>query len=203
MTNRNRFESLLCMSGFTLMASVFLFAFYLPGHKASAVVRGEIANIEQSIRDIPLRVEELEQLRKEIEHREEYLARVQPAVPIDPDVHDLLDQVADLARNSSLSITRLQPLPIEIHESYQRLPFQLNFAGPYRGVVEFFKGIESGPRLFAVQKFSIRKENGKDKSAVQGDMQFSIYISHAEKPESDGNSGKTGSDLADTTGRTH
>lgn len=166
-----------------LVAGVFVFAVYIPQHKAIGKVKEEIAASERSIRDVPTRVAELESLRADLTRRMEYVNQARPGVPVDPDVHGVIHQVAELARNCNLQVWRLEPQAGAMRESYQTLPFKLNISGPYRGMLEFLKGLESSERLFQVLRFTIKQKNSKFGMNVDGDMDFVIYVNYAKNSD--------------------
>lgn len=193
-----RRDSVITIVGFALLTGIFLFLVYLPGHKAAVQLRREIDSTRQSIGSVPQHVAELESLRKELDDHKQVVRLALQAAPTNADVHTVINQVADLARHSDLVITRLQPGTPEPHASYQQLPFQLTFTGPFQGAATFLQGIESNPRLFTVQKLVLKKESGKTSKAVQGDVNFSVYISDREFSDSAENDGSDEANPADT-----
>lgn len=195
-----RRESVLSTLGFMLVAGVFVFAVYIPQHKAIGRVKEEIAASERSIRDVPTRVAELESLRADINRRMEFVNHARPSVPVNPDVHGVIHQVAELARNCDLQVWRLEPQTGTMHESYQSLPFKLSFSGPYRSMLEFVSGLESSERLFHTQRFTIKQKNARFGSNVDGDMDFVIYVNHAKSNDFSKNNDSSSSTPADTKG---
>jgi Tfp pilus assembly protein PilO len=191
-------DGILTIVGFALLTGVFLFLVYLPGHKAAIQLRREIEVTRQTIGNVPLHVAELEALQQELNEHTQFVRQARATAPVIADVHAVINQVTDLARQSDLVVTRLQPGTPEMHASYQQLPFQMSFSGPFHGVATFLKGIEDSPRLFTVQKFILKKETGKNKKSVQGDMNFSIYISDKDSSDLAENDGSRERMVADT-----
>lgn len=183
-------DSILTVVGFSLITGVFLFAFYLPGLKLGAQIKADIKVAEEAIKNVPLRVAELELLQNGIAARKAYIAKAREAIPTDPDVHGVIRQVADLARNSNLQITRLEPRTAVSYASFQELPFRMSFSGPFRNVATFLKGMESRGRLFAVQEFTLKQKDERNGKPVEGDLHFSVFIDDAEIADSDGNNGR-------------
>lgn len=193
-----RRDSVLTVMGLALITGVFLFAFYLPGVKANARVMEDTRAAEESVRNIPLRVAEIEALRGDVKRRLEYLAGADTAVPVDPDVHSVIQQVAELARNSNLQITRLEPRVAVHAETYERIPFRLSFSGTFREMAAFLKGLESRERLFAIDQFTLKQKDTKNTQFVEADMDFSVFINHAEFSDFAGNDGSESREMADT-----
>jgi Tfp pilus assembly protein PilO len=196
-----RRDSILTVMGFSLITSVFLFAFYLPESKQHDQLKQEIKEAEVAVVNVPVRLAEITALQEDVARREKYLAAARKSVPIDPDVHAVVQQMAELARNSELQITRLEPKTPVMSETYQRLPFRLSFAGTFRELATFLKGLESQERLFTVQQFTIKQKDTKNTSTVEADMDFSVYIGHAESSNSTGNDGSSVPKMADTETR--
>src|SRR6185369_11807637 len=122
---------------------------------------------ERAIRDIPLRVAELELLKSDVTRRQTFLTAARTGVPFDPDVHGVIHRVAELARQSDLQVSRLEPLSATSRESFQSLPFKLTFSGPFRGALAFLKGLESRERLFHVLRFTLRQRYGKYGATIE------------------------------------
>lgn len=184
-----RREGLITVLGFAFVTGTFLFAFYFPGYKTAAKIKDEIKAAETSIRDIPLRVAELESLKHDHQRRKEFLEKAKVSVPEDPDVHGVIEEVAVLAKKFDLQVTRLEPLTSVPFATFQQLPFRLNFSGKFRGIASFLKGLEDKQRLFTVQEFTLKQKNGKADEIVEGEMHFSVYVSDREISDSAGNNG--------------
>lgn len=198
MKDTARRDSLLTVIGLALLVAFFMFFVYLPNQRAAAKLKREIAAAEQSIRDIPLRLAELESLGKELALRGGHLRETERLMPTDADVHILVRQVADLAENSGLTVTQLKPLPKTVHQSYQALPFQVGFRGGFRGIAMFLKGLEAEERLFTVEELSLAAENEQTGRSVNADMHFSVYVRCAESSESADNDASSYRLRADT-----
>lgn len=192
-----RRDSIRTMVGFALLTGLFLFLVYLPGHKAAMQLRRDIEATRQRISNVPQHVAELEALQQDLDEHVKFVRAARVTAPVNADVHSVINQVADLARQCDLVVTRLQPGTPEMHASYQQLPFQMSFSGPFAGVASFLRGIEDAPRLFTVQKFTLKKEAGKNTKFVQGDMNFSVYISDKESADLTENGGSEGLNVAD------
>ena len=193
-----RRDSLLTVMGLALLVAFFMFFVYLPNQRTATQLNREIAAAEQSIRDIPVRLAELELLGKELALRNDYLKETERLMPADADLHAVVRQVADLAENSGLTVTQLKPLPKTVHQSYQVFPFQVGLQGGFRGIATFLKGLEVYERLFTVEEFSLTAENERIEQLVDADMHFSVYVRCAESSESADNNASSHRLRADT-----
>lgn len=192
-----RKDSILTIFGFALITGVFLFAFYLPEAKVLAKVKQEIKAVQDEVQNIPFRLAEIESLQNDVTRRKTFVSNARAWVPFDPDVHAVIHQVAELARNSDLQITRLEPRAAVAHATFQEVPFRLSFSGSFREMATFFKGLESRDRLFTVQQFTLKQKDGKAASTIEADLHFSVLIGHAEFADSAENNGSRGGGAAD------
>lgn len=193
-----RRDSLLTVVGLALLVAVFMFVVYLPGRNAADRLEREIAAAEQSIHDVPARIAELESLGAALGLRNDFLKETEQLIPGDSDLHTVICQVADLAENCGLAVTRLEPLPKTVHQSYQTLPFRVSFRGGFRGIVTFLRGLEERARLFTIEEFSITGENEQIGDNVDADIHFSVYVRRAESSESADNNASSHRLRADT-----
>jgi Tfp pilus assembly protein PilO len=169
-------DCVLTISGLSLMAGIFVFAIYLPAHRACLRIRQEIAAAEQAVHEVPLRVAELDMLQQQLAKREKYLRQTATLFPEGASIHQVVQDIAHLARNSALEINRLEPLPPEQLQSYERLSFRVSFRGSFRALTTFCKGLESQTLLVAVDQIKLASESGVNAKGVQGDVVFSVYV---------------------------
>lgn len=186
-----RRDSLMAIAGFTAVASTFIFVLYLPGHRDSIKVTAEIKSAEESIREIPGKLTELERLKRGISERQGYLSKMQRLMPTETGIDGVLREVSELARNAGLQINRLEPQPPIEHETYLAQPFALKFTGGFRGVMSFLRGLETRQRLFHVEEFSLKQENERSGETVEADMKFLVFSKRADLPDSSENDGRT------------
>jgi Tfp pilus assembly protein PilO len=120
-----------CILG--VVAAVFMFGVYLPGRSRMEAIEMQTAAAEQSLRDIPIRVAELEMLDADLNERLDYLKKTADLVPSVPDTHATIRDVAELAANCSLKVARLEPLsPVRL-ETIEALPYRISLEGSRAG----------------------------------------------------------------------
>lgn len=180
MKSKLRIDSWVTIVGLTVLVAAFLIGAFLPERKRVARVRREIAETEQAIRDIPVRLAELELLERQINDRREHLNEAAALVPAETEMHVVLNQVARLAADADLTVTRLEPLPAVPYASYRAVPFRISFSGPFRGIALFLQGLESRPRLVAVEELSLKGEPAGSGDPAQGDVYFVVYARNAD-----------------------
>lgn len=64
-------------------------------------------------------------------------------------------QLETVSRIRFQSLNQLSAMPPPPEQSYKTVPFTLRTAGTYRQVLRFLRELETGPRLFRVQTYSL------------------------------------------------
>lgn len=181
MNEKLRRDSLITIIGLSVVVALFTFVVYLPGLKNKQQLHQEIAEIQQSICEIPKKVKHLEQLHQQLDQRQSFVNRLSQRIPTDKDTHQVLQRVALLAKTSSLTVSELNPGDSELHETYIRQPFLLNVSGPYSGLMQFLNGLDQEDRLFTISKVSLSKQNGNPEGFVKGTIELSVYVLHGNQ----------------------
>lgn len=184
MNDTGRRGALVTIGGLALLSAAFLFFVFLPGQRKVVQVRKEIAEAERSIRDVPLRVAELESLRGDAGRRREYVASILERMPHDVDVHGLVRQVASLADRTRVKVSRIEPLAAVEHETYRVLPFRLGFQGDAEAIAHFLAGLESLPYLTVFPELAMSAESGRAGGTAEGDLHFAVYADRGDPADS-------------------
>ncbi len=180
-------DTILTILGLATMVVAFVFIVYLPGKKSCDEINQKIAAASKQIEGIPWKVAELDSLHGDIRRHEEFLRDNVRRFPDQADLHNVIRDIADLARAANLEVTQLKPQKAVIHESYEIIPFELTITGRFFGVAQFLHGIESRERLFSFQEFSLNSDTKRNPGVVEGEMYFSVYIRRAEISDSNEN----------------
>jgi Tfp pilus assembly protein PilO len=183
MTRFFRKDSLITVCGLALLAAGYYFGILRPGAKFASKIRRGIASAEQSVREIPQRVAELESLKKEIDRRESYLRGTQALIPQNADLHTVVREVTRLADRSRLKITRLEPLPHALHDSYLVIPFRASLLGDFQGLSQFLRGLETQDRLITINDLSIGLEDEKTGKTEKAEVYFAVYAIRGENSD--------------------
>ncbi len=192
-----RRDSMLMIGGIGALSIAFLLGIFMPGTRKAAAVEREIAEAEKAIREIPLQIAQRESLRKQIAAGETELGRHAAAVPSKAESPAVIRQVARLAEDARLKVTRLEPLPPIEHASFREFPLRVTLAGPFSGIAAFLNGLETQPRLFGFGDYTLKSETGKPAGNVEADLYFSVYAASAENAGSAENSDSSGARLSD------
>lgn len=197
MKDRLRWDSWVTIGGLSLLVAIFFLAVFMPERKKAARVRREIAETEQAIRDIPVRLAELESLDEQIARGNEYLKKTAPLVPLETDLHAVLREVSKLAEASNLSVTRLEPLVPAPYASFRAIPFRISFRGKFRQIAAFVRGLETRSRLFTIEELTLKCETPGSGTDAQGDIRFSVYARNRDPADSIENNASPGRHIAD------
>jgi Tfp pilus assembly protein PilO len=192
-----RRDSWCTVFGLAALAGAFWFAVYVPAQRNATHIRAEITAAEQAIGQVPLRVAELEMLQNEAQVRRNYLRTAERMMLREFEVHDVIAQVARLAAEARLTVTKLEPQSPIGQETYQVLPFRASFSGEYNGVVSLLRGLEQSERLFTVKEFTLSGDEGRDGNNLRGDVDFSIYVRRAGRSDFDENNASRDERIAD------
>jgi type IV pilus assembly protein PilO len=181
MNEKLRRDSLITIIGLSVVVAIFTFVVYLPGMKHKQQLNKEITQIQLSIREIPYKVKQLEQLHQELNQRVAFIHRHHHRIPSVKDTHQVLQRVALLAKTSSLTVSELNPGEFVLNESYLRQPFLLRISGPYYGLIEFLTGLDNEERLFTVSDITLTKQNAGNAGLVEGTIELSVYALHGKQ----------------------
>lgn len=176
MNEKLRRDSLITIISLAVVVALFTFVIYLPGLKSKQQLNKQIASIQEEIRAIPTKVEQLELLQKELQQREAFINRMKTHIPTDKDTHRVLQRVAQLANSSSLTVSSLNPGEPVPYATYLRQPFTVNISGPYKGLIQFLNGLDTDSRLFTVSNLMLTSQNSENKKFVKGTIEMSVYV---------------------------
>jgi Tfp pilus assembly protein PilO len=170
---KDRVALLLTIAG---LAAAFLAGFELPSRSADAALKTEIAAAKAEIARGPQVLAEFKAAQTQFESCRTYLDdSAESVAPADP--HALLGRISRLARQGGLTVVRMEPETPRPRESYTEHPFRLDFHGDLAALGEFLHGLETGPRLFAVDDLTIREPSAaEDQANLEGSLRFSVFV---------------------------
>jgi Tfp pilus assembly protein PilO len=180
-----RHDTLIAIAGTGILTIAFCWGVVLPGQTAVKKIEAEIAQAQARLGEIPVRMAELEQLRKRLDQKLETIDVIELSLPEESHVSDVLHQVASEARRSGLTITRLEPLPSSEYASYSAHPFHLSCRGTFADLSGFLNGLEAQERLVTFGSVDLLRGNdaGPSESGprlIQANVNFNVYSRHAK-----------------------
>ncbi len=195
---RNQRETYLTIGGLVAIVVAFYVLIQRPGQKTSAALQTEIAQAQCELNEIPLRLAELKAVKADLAACTQYLDDAKPLMLSGGSIHTVIRAVADLAGRHRLNVSRIEPLSPEVHETYQKVPFHIQFQGPFQGVLQLISELEQSEHLFVIENFTIARDIRQNVAHVDGEMQFSVYAAHPEFSGSTEISSSTGLSLVDS-----
>lgn len=173
-----RHDSLIAIIGTAVLTAGYYWGVFRPGRVAADVVQSEISQAQAKMHEVPVLLAEQTQLQARLQRQQEQIEQMEQVVPTDSHVSEVLHQVASLASQSGLTITRLEPLQAVEFASYASHPFHLGCRGSFDDVARFVKGLEAQPRLVTFGKVDlIRSTAGTEgpERFIQANIDFSVF----------------------------
>ncbi len=78
-------------------------------------------------------------------------------------------QLETASRIRLQALNQLSSMPPPPEQSFKTVPFTLRTSGSYRQVLRFLRELETGPRLYRVQTYSIAQAGGPGSPGLPGD----------------------------------
>ncbi len=192
-----RHDRLIAIVGTAVLTVGFFAGVLRPGQLKAKSIQAEVSQIQSQLTSLPVQIAEREHLQARLEERREQTERLATLVPWQADVSDVLHEVAQLARHSQVTITRLEPMPQSDFESYSVLPFSLGCKGDFARVTKFLSGLETQPRLATFGEVTLIRGTDTRDRQVQASVSFSVYSRHANSARIAGNATSQGTPSSD------
>lgn len=170
--------------GLAAILAAFFGLVIRPGREAAVEYHRQIAAADHAIREVPARLAEVQWLQTQVARRRDYLQRTTVQFPAEPALESVVQQVAQLARECGLAVTRQEPLPSVRYVTLCKRPLRLSVSGFFESFARFLQGLEKLPRLIAIENVSLSSQDGGISGAVQGMLSISVYDQFAEDSDS-------------------
>ncbi|HEY4263655.1 MAG TPA: type 4a pilus biogenesis protein PilO [Schlesneria sp.] len=171
-----RHDTLIAIIGTAVLTGVYYLGVICPGHRAARDIKAELALTHARMGELPAMMLEQTRLQSELDTQREKLAQVELFLPDESHESQVLQEVAGLAHQSGLVVTRLEPLPTAKFASYSTHPFQLNCRGEFREIASFLNGLETRQRLVTFGSVAlVRNDADRSQRLVQATVNFSVY----------------------------
>jgi type IV pilus assembly protein PilO len=126
--------------------------------------RAHLAKLETEITRVQAIADKLPELQREVKALTVALRETTAAIPEERDPQDVLQNLYELASESSLDIANFKPTTIVDRAQYQEWPIQIGFEGGFHDVGRFFDRLASMTRLISVSDLNIKtriRPNGR------------------------------------------
>jgi len=135
------------------------YVFYdVPAQETVAAKTTELATIRTRITKALATARQLEDFRHQVGDLEARLEELQPILPQEKDVADLLRRIQTLATQSNLTIRGFKPEAITTRELHAEWPIGLELEGTYHNLGLFLDRVSKFPRIINIGSLAIRNK---------------------------------------------
>ena len=187
-----RYDRLIAIVGTAVLTVGFFLGVLRPGQLKARAIQVEVSQTQSQLTSLPMQIAEREHLQAKLAERREQTERLATRAPAQVDVSDVLHEVAQLAKHSQVTITRLEPMPQNDFASYSALPFSLGCKGEFARVTKFLSGLETQSRLLTFGEVALIRGADSNDRQVQVSVSFSVYSRHANSARVAGNATSQG-----------
>jgi type IV pilus assembly protein PilO len=139
-----------------VLGGLFLFLIYIPKAEEIALIKAEIAGIEQQINQAKIREKNFEKFEAE---RADINTQFQEALTLLPDkreIPSLLRSITQLGSDSKLEFRLFQPLKERRRDFYVEIPVSMELSGSYHDVALFFDKVGRMERIVNIVDVSMK-----------------------------------------------
>lgn len=135
--------------------------------------RSEVEELETKMREVNNRIKEYNDLQNQkgdIEAMREKVELARKRLPRAPNQVQFHEILTAMAKEASVYLIKVEPLPIVRRQNYIEIPYRLECFAKYHSLGEFFNLIEENKdRLMRIKQFRVTNESGtlKDRPSVQ------------------------------------
>ena len=97
----------------------------------------------------------LDKFKTEVARLDVELKKALEELPDSSEIHDLLEQISDKARDAGLEIRLFKPTPEQKRDVYAEVPVQIEVAGTYHQVATFFDEVGHLERVVNLDQLNI------------------------------------------------
>lgn len=174
-----RHQRLIGVLGTVLASTAFLLGVLRPGQMRAASLKADVTRIQSQLSALPLQIAEREHLQAKLTNLREDSIKLETLAPLRVDTADVLREVAQLAKASQVTISRLEPMPYSDFAAYSAIPFSIGCKGDFSSVAKFLSGLEQQPRLVTFGEVVLTRTGDPKDRQVQASLSFSVYSRHA------------------------
>jgi len=159
-----------------VLYAVFVF---LPGEKANARVRHELAAAEEFVEQVEAFGSAMDATQREFDKTQQYIQAWKQSAPSEDGLSALFGEINRLATQSGTTTTRFEPEPAIRYDAVCRVPIAMACVGSFGQVCEFLRGLESLDETIWVEDLQM-EETGKESENVQCEMTLAVF---ADNPD--------------------
>ena len=182
-----RHDRLIGSLGTVVVTLGFIFGIVRPQQLKATAIESEMTQLQVILSTRPHHIADRDRVQEQLNHRQERTRRPHDLVSSHAAVAEVLREVAELARQSEVVITRLEPLPQEDFASYTNHPFSLAGQGEFGGLAKFLSGLETQPRLITFNEVRLARAAASPDRQVLTNIRLSVYSRHSNSAPSTAN----------------
>ena len=182
-----RHDRLIGSLGTVVVTLGFIFGIVRPQQLKATAIESEITQLQEILSTRPHHIADRDRMQEQLNHRPERTRRPHDLVSSHASVAEVLQEVAELARQSDVAITRLEPLPQEDFASYADHPFSLTCKGVFGDLAKFLSGLETQPRLVTFNEVRLSRDAASPDRQVLTNIRLSVYSRHSNSAPSTAN----------------
>ncbi len=187
MTFFARHDRLIATLGTVVLTLGFITGIVRPQQLKATMIEAEITEMQRVLSTLPHQIADFERTEKQLDRWRERTRKQNDLVSSHTAVAEVLHEVAELARQSQVSITRLEPLPQQDFASYADHPFSLACKGEFGSLAKFLSGLETQPRLVTFGEVHLTRDEDSPDRQVLTNILFSVYSRHSNSARPTGN----------------
>jgi type IV pilus assembly protein PilO len=166
-----------------LIFALAFFFYFKPRQEELGTLRAERIKVEDEVRVLKQKERELKKIEAELVTLNAQLKSLESIIPLRKETADILKQIQALAYDSRLELIRYAPQREVQRDFYSELPIPIEITGSYHNLGGFFDRLSRFPRLFTVERFSIRAlPQQTDLSTVRATWTAKTYF-FTEEPQ--------------------
>jgi Tfp pilus assembly protein PilO len=141
---------------------IFALAFFLyfsPQNTKLQALKAERIKVENEVKDLKQKKKELDKIEAELAVMTAQLKGLEAIIPQRKEQAEILRQIQQLAYDARLDVTNFAQQKEINREFYAEWPINVQVTGTYHNLGVYFDRLSQYPRLFSVDKFSIKALN--------------------------------------------
>jgi Tfp pilus assembly protein PilO len=141
---------------------IFALAFFLyfsPQNAKLQALKAERIKVENEVKDLKQKKKELDKIEAELAVMTAQLKGLEAIIPQRKEQAEILRQIQQLAYDARLDVTNFAQQKEINREFYAEWPINVQVTGTYHNLGVYFDRLSQYPRLFSVDKFSIKALN--------------------------------------------
>lgn len=148
----------------------------------------ELSGMKNEIEQRKIIVSKFTKFEEEVSKLEQELTQALYELPDKKEISQLLERIADKAKEAGLDIRLFQPQPEEINDYYAEIPVRLEVSGGYHQTASFFDELTRLNRIININEIGlVEPKTGEKEMVMKSSLVASAYrfLDESERPKSE------------------